>query len=144
MNNRFSKTILVLAIAGLLGSGAALAGNGQGSGPGKGPGDGAQHGRGGPAERVAGMARRLDLTMEQQIDLLELFDSQAQERAQLHEQIFADYGDEICALRATQREAVRGVLTEEQVARQEEMQARRGRRGGGPGDKFNCDDGSDD
>ena len=144
MNNRFSKTILVLAIAGLLGSGAALAGNGPGNGPGKGPGDNAQQGRGGPAERVAGMARRLDLTMEQQIELLEIFDSQAQERKQLHEQIFADYGDAICGLRATHREAVRGVLTEEQLERQGEMLARRERRGGGPGGQFNCDDGSDD
>ena len=140
MNHRFSKSILVLAIAGLLGSGAVLAGNG----PGKGPGDGPQHGRGGPAERVAGMARRLDLTMEQQLELLELFDSQAQERAQLHEQILADYGDEICDMRAMHREAVQGVLTEEQIARQEKTMSRRERRGGGPGGSLNCDDVGDD
>ena len=67
MKTRFSKTLLVLAITGLLGPGAALAGNGPGNGDcdntgvctsertgnGDRNGGGAQH-RGGPAERVAG------------------------------------------------------------------------------------------
>jgi hypothetical protein len=159
MKTRYSKTLLVLAMAGLLGSGAALAGNGPGNGPGNGDcddsGDGVCTGegngegggmqrRGGAAERMAGMANRLGLTLEQQVRALELFDAQQADRQQMRARIFEDYGEEICAQRELHREEFRAMLTEEQRARHDAMQARRERRGGGPGG-FECPaDGSGD
>ena len=158
MTNRFSKSILVLAAAALLGSGSVYAGNGPGDCDGSGDGtctevgggngsgkDGAGNRRGGPAERMAGMANRLGLTLEQQVQALELFDAHAQERAQIQARIFEDYGTEICDQRALHREEFRAMLNEDQQALFDGMQNRRGSRagqGGGPGG-FECpnDDG---
>jgi hypothetical protein len=148
MKTRFSKTLLVLAMAGLLGSGAALAGNGPGSGDcdgsgvctgeenGDGNGGGVQR-RGGPAERMAGMANRLGLTLEQQIRALELFDAQRLDRERMRSRMFEDYGEEICAQRELHRQEFRALLTDEQLALHDQMQTRRERRGGGPGG-FEC------
>lgn len=134
MNARISKSILVLAAAGLIGAGSALAGNGPGDGSCDGSGDGTCDGsgggnagnaqvqrHGGPAERMAGMANRLGLTLEQQIQALELFDLQAQDRAQLHGQITEQFGAEICALRDQHRSEFRAMLTEEQLALHDAM-----------------------
>ncbi|MEE4216909.1 MAG: hypothetical protein V2I48_04820 [Xanthomonadales bacterium] len=151
MTTRFSKSILILAASGLLSAGSAFAGNGPGGGDCDGTGDGAckasgggnggaQRQRGGAAERMAGMANRLGLTIEQQVRALELFDAHNQERAQIQARIFEDYGVEICNQRATHREEFLALLTPEQLALHEEMKNRRGKRagGGGFGGGFEC------
>lgn len=151
MNKRLSKTLMALAIAGLLGSGAALAGNGPGDGDCDGSGDGictndgsggnagaGMQRRGGPADRVAAMANRLGLTLEQQVRALELFDAQQQDRLQIRERIFADYGEEICAQRELHQQEFKAMLTDEQLALHEEMQLRRAQRGGGGPGGFEC------
>lgn len=145
--NRISRTMLVLATAGLLGSGFAFAGNGPGDGSCDGDGncDGsgktdrpANHRRGGPAERMAGIANRLGLTLEQQIQVLEMFDLHAAERDQMRTRIIEGFGDEICAQRDQHRAEFREILTEEQLALHDEMMQNRNARGGrgggqGPG-----------
>lgn len=151
MNTRFSKSILILAATGLLSAGSVFAGNGPGNGDCDGTGDGtctgtgggnggAQNHGGGAAERMAGMANRLGLTIEQQVRALELFDIHAQERAQIRARIFDEFGVEICAQRAQHREEFLATLTEEQLAVHEEMKNRRGKRagGGGFGGGFEC------
>ena len=147
MNTRFSKTLLVLALAGLLGSGAALAGNGPGdcegsgdgvcTGEGSGDGNGGAQRRGGPAERMAAVANRLGLTLEQQVRALELFDAHQQDREQIRARIFEDYGEEICAQRELHQQEFRALLNDEQLALHEQMQLRRAQHGGGPGG-FEC------
>ena len=145
MKTHFSKTLLVLAMAGRLGSGAALAGNGPGNGDcdgggdgvctgeGDGKGNGGAQRRGGAAERMAGMANRLGLTLEQQIRALELFDAHQQDREQIRARMFEDYGEEICAQRELHRQEFLALLTDEQLALHEQMQTRRARRGGSGG-----------
>ena len=83
------------------------------------------------------MANRLGLTLEQQIRALELFDAQRLDREQMRSRVFEDYGEEICAQRELHRQEFRALLTDEQRALHDQMQARRERRGGGPGG-FEC------
>ncbi len=156
MKTRFSKTLLVLAVSSLLGAGTALAGQGPGdcdqngdgtcSGEGNGGGNGGgQRNRGGPAEHLAAMANRLGLTLEQQVRLLGVLDGHAQDRKQLRQQIFDDYGGEMCAMRATHRAEILAELTEEQRALHEQNRQRRaghGSRGGFGGD-FECPEPAD-
>jgi hypothetical protein len=138
MTIRFSKSILVLAASGLLGAATAFAGNGPGDGSCDGSADGTcdgtgggkansaqEHRQGGPAERMAGMARRLGLSLEQQVRALEMFDLQAQDREQLRAQIFEQFGDELCAQRDQHRDEFRAMLTPEQLAQHDEMLQRR-------------------
>jgi len=148
MNARFPKSILVLAAAGLIGSAAAYAGNGPGDGSCDGSGDGSCDGsgpanaqvqrHGGPADRMARMANRLGLTIEQQKAALDLFALQAQDREQLRSQIFDAFGGELCALRDQHRDEFRAMLTDEQLALHDAMLQQRdparseGRGGFGP------------
>jgi Spy/CpxP family protein refolding chaperone len=147
MNARFSKSILILAAAGLLGAASVYAGNGPGDGSCDGSGDGicdntgqpagGQQNKGGPAERMAGMARRLGLTLEQQIQALELFDAQAYEQEQMRARIADQYGAEICAQRAQFQAELRAMLTPEQQALHDEMiQQRELNRANRPGGGF--------
>lgn len=145
MNTRFSKSILALAAAGLLSAGGVLAGNGPGNGECDGTGDGtctgggnggAQYHQGGPAERMARIAERLGLTLNQQVQALELFDAHAQERANIQARIFEDYGAEICAQRELHRSEFLAILTPEQLALHEELQLQRANRRGGNGNGF--------
>jgi hypothetical protein len=153
MKTRLSKTLIVLAMAGLLGSSAALAGNGPAAGDcdgsgvctnqgtGNGDGNGGMRLRAGPAERMAGMANRLGLTLEQQIRALELFDAQQLDRERMRSRMLEDYGEEICAQRELHRQEFRALLTEEQLALHDEQMLNRARRnarsGNGPGG-FEC------
>jgi hypothetical protein len=147
MKTRLSKTLLVLAMAGLLGSGTALAANGPGNGDctgngngdctGDGTGNGGAHRRGEPAERMAAMANRLGLTLQQQVRALELFDAHQEELKQIRARIFEDYGEEICAQRELHQQEFRALLNDEQLALHEQMQLRRSQRRGGPGG-FEC------
>ena len=148
MNARFSKSILILAAAGLIGWSSAYAGNGPGDGSCDGTADGSCDGtgsasaqtqrQGGPAERMARMANRLGLSLEQQKAALDLFVMQAQDREQLRGEIFDAYGSEICALRDQHRAEFRAMLTDEQLAVHDEMLRQRdqsrseGRGGFGP------------
>ncbi|MEJ2382823.1 MAG: hypothetical protein P8Y54_00320 [Xanthomonadales bacterium] len=148
MNARFSKPILILAAAGLLGATPAFAGgpgNGSCDGTGDGVCDGSAAGNpasaqrhGGGAERMARMARNLGLSLEQQKAVLDLFELQAQDREQLRNEIFNAFGEELCALRDQHRSEVRALLNEEQLAAHEAMLQRRdggrdeGRGGFGP------------
>lgn len=137
MNARFSNTLLALAAAGLLGAASAFAG-GPGGGTCDGPGDGScdsggnagsvqmrQHG--GPADRMARMANRLGLSLEQQKAALELFAIQAQDREQMRSEIFTQFGGELCALREQHRDEFRALLNEEQLAAHEAMLQQRDR-----------------
>jgi hypothetical protein len=143
MTTRFSKSILVLAAAALLSAGSVLAGNGSGPGNGdcSGTGDGtctaegggnggAQYRQGEAADRMARMTKRLGLTLQQQKAALDLFDAHAGERAKIREQIFEDYGEDICAQREQHRREFLDLLTPEQLALHEDMlRQREGRRG---------------
>jgi hypothetical protein len=150
MTTRLNKTILALAAISMLGAGSVLAGKGPGDGScdgseacdGKGGGNNQQmQQRGGPADHMAKMANRFGLTLEQQIKALELFDLHQQDRAQVRERMFEDYGVEVCAQRDQHREEFRALLNDEQKALHDEMAQRRGNRenrnGGGFGG-FEC------
>lgn len=137
MNTRFSKSILALAAASLLGTAGVSAG---GPGDGSCDGDGACTGtgagktgkiqaqrRGGPADRMARMANRLGLTLEQQKGALDLFSLQAQDRQQLRSQMLDRFGDELCAMRDQHRAEFRALLTEDQLAAHDAMLRQRDR-----------------
>ena len=135
MNTRFSKSILVLAIVSLLGTGAALAGgNGNGNGDGSGVGVGGSNAGaqgdfgGGPAGRMARINERLNLSTDQQHDLLDLLDAQERERAQIHADIVNDYGDRVCTQRRLHQAEFQALLTPDQLALHEAMMAQRGER----------------
>ena len=130
MNTRFSKSILVLAIVSLLGTGAALAGgngNGNGDGTGVGGGNAGAQGDfgGGPADRMARISERLGLSTDQQHDLLDLFDAQERERARIHADIVNDYGDRVCTQRRLHQAEFQALLTADQLALHEAMMAQR-------------------
>ena len=131
MNTRFSKSILVLAIVSMLGTGAALAGNGNGDGDGNGGGKRGGNANaqgdfgGGPAGRMARMSERLGLTEEQEIALLEMFHAHEQERASIREEIMSVYGDTICAQRQAHQQDFLSILTAEQLAEHEAAMAQR-------------------
>ena len=148
MNARITKSILVLAAAGLLGTNSAFAGGpGDGNcdgtctcdGSGAGTGSSAPMQRhGGPAERLARMANQLGLSLEQQKAALDLFGLQAQDREQLRSEILGEFGGELCGLRDQHRAEFRALLNEEQLAAHDAMLQRRdrarseGRSGFGP------------
>ncbi|MEJ2298361.1 MAG: hypothetical protein P8X94_07640 [Woeseiaceae bacterium] len=137
MNAHFSKSILVLAAAGLLGAASAFGGGpGDGSCDGSGTGtcDGSGAGssapmqrHGGPAERLARMANQLGLSLEQQKAALDLFGLQAQERTQLRTEIVDMFGNDICALRDQHRQEFELLLNDEQLAVHAAMLQRRDR-----------------
>lgn len=140
MNTRFSKSILVLAVAGLLGAASAFAGNGPGDGDCDGTGtcDGSgggggnnaqaqQRDHGGPADRMARMANRLALSDQQQLQALELFQVHAQDREQLRAQVLEQFGPDICAQRDQHRSEFRALLNEEQLALHDAMLQQRDR-----------------
>lgn len=153
MNKRISRSLIILATAGLLGSGIAFAGNGPGDGSCDGPGDCTGQGGGGgnsqqarknhgsPAGRMAAMANRLGLDHDQQVLALDLFELQAAERAEMKARIRADYGEPICDQRERHRNEFRLLLTDDQAAKLDEMQqkrANRGGRGGAGPDGIDC------
>lgn len=137
MNARFSKSVLVLAAAGLIGAASAFAGNGPGDGDcdGSGTCDGSggdkaqaqQRDHAGPADRMARMANRLGLSDEQQIQALELFQVHAQDRDQLRAQVLEQFGPDICAQRDQHRAEFRALLNEEQLALHDGMLQQRDR-----------------
>lgn len=133
MYTRFSKSILVLAIVSLLGTGSVLAGNGNGNGDGSGGGKGGNASAegdfgGGPAGRMARISERLGLSEDQELALLEMFHLHEQERATMREQIMGTYGDSICAQRQAHQEDFLSILTEEQRAEHEAAMAQRDER----------------
>ena len=157
MNKRISRSLIILATAGLLGSGFAYAGNGPGDGSCDGLGDCTNPGAGGgksqqarnnhgsPAGRMAAMANRLGLDHDQQMLALDLFELQAAERAEMKARIRADYGGTICEQRDRHRNEFRQLLTDDQAAQLDEMQqkrAGRGGRGGAGPDGIECPNGS--
>lgn len=149
MYTRFSKSILVLAIVSLLGTGAALAGNGNGNGDGTGTGGGNGGNAnaegdfgGGPAGRMARISERLGLSTDQQHDLLDLFEAQEQERARIHAEIVNQFSDTVCTQRRLHQDEFLLILTPEQRAEHEAMMAQReerraNRKGRGEGG-FDC------
>ena len=149
MNTRFSKSILVLAIVSMLGTGAALAGNVNGNGDGSG--DGNPGGKfstegdfnGSPANRMARISERLDLDPDQEKALLDMFYLHEQERADMRAEIMGMYGETICAQRQDHQQDFLKILTGEQLAEHEAMMAERearranNRKGRGEGG-FDC------
>ena len=162
MTTRFSKSILVLAAAGLLSAGSLYAGNGDCNGTGNGdctgPGTGNGSGignaqfrqgepGGNPLQRTDRLANRLGLSAGQTEDVLGFLNRQEEGRQQLRAEIWADYGQLICE----QREANQGsfhaflltILDDDQKALLAEMEAdrlanqsrRQGRHGNG---EFDC------
>lgn len=153
MNTRFSKSILVLVAASLLAAGPAMAGNGNSKGDGIGQGNkGARGGantewNGGPANRMARMSEALGLTDVQEDAILDFFRQQEAEREQLHADVWAMFGDQICAQREAHRDAfetmLAGILDADQLLLHAEMQsnreARRANRGPDRGKgRFEC------
>ena len=172
MNTRFSKTLLVLAAASLLGAGSVLAGNGLGecdgtgdgtctsaAGGGNGGAKGNRNGgfggeRGGsPLQKADRLDQVLDLSGEQEAQVLLFLQNQEPSRKQLREEIWATYGPLICQ----QREANQGALheflvsiaDEDQIAILQEMETnrearmanRQNRRGNGEQDCSQFDEG---
>ena len=137
MNARITKSILVLTVAGLLGTTSAFAGGpGDGNCDGAGTCDGSGAGtgssaqtqrRGGPADRLARMANQLGLSFEQQLAALDLFNLQAQDREQLRSEILGEFGGELCALRDQHRAEFRALLNEEQLAAHDALLQQRDR-----------------
>ena len=133
MNARFTNSMLALTAAGLLGMASAFAGgpgNGSCDGSGDGICDGSGDGpagnaqmqrRGGPADRMAHMANQLNLSLEQQKALLDLFDLQAQDREQLRNEIVSQFGGDLCAMRDQHRAEVRALLNDDQLALHEAL-----------------------
>lgn len=146
MNTRFSKSILIVAIVSLLGSGTVLAGNGNGNGDGSGAGGGKFSAdgdfNGSPANRMARISERLGLDPEQEKALLDLFYLHEQERVNMRADIMEAYGDTICAQRQAHQQDFLDILTEEQKAEHEAMMAdrenRRGNRKGRGEGGFEC------
>lgn len=157
MKTRLNKTVLLLATISMLGAGSVFAGNGpgecdetgtcEGKAGNRGGGKSQQmQQRGGPADHMARMAQRFDLTEEQQIEALKLFGVHEQDRAEVRARMFEDYGLEICAQRDQQREEFLALLDDEQKALHDEMAQRRGNRegrGGGLGG-FECPSDTDE
>ncbi len=84
--------------------------------------------------RVAHMSRALDLSDEQSVLLLELFQAVDEERQALREQAMLQVKPQICELLLTTHSEVNKILDEEQLLKLEEMKADRGSRSGrGPG-----------
>lgn len=133
MNRRFSNIILVLATTSLLAAGTALAkgpGNGGDGGFGQGKAQAEDHWKHDPAHRMARISERLGLSEQQELALLELFHQHEQDRIGLQEQIQQQFGAEICAQRAAHEQDFLALLTPEQLALHEELQARRQERAG--------------
>ena len=143
MHTRFSKSVLGLAAASLLFAGSTMAGNGYGGGNSDNAGQGNGNfnsdtdQRGGPANRMARISAALGLSEQQEMDLLELFHEQDQERARIHADVMEAFGDSICAQRRDHQEALIDILTPEQYALHQELMeqraANRGNRRGGRG-----------
>lgn len=128
MNTRFSKFILVLAAVSMLGAGSVYAGNGPGEcdgsgdgtctsasgGSGNGGGNGIRNGgeggeRGGsPLQKADRLDRLLDLSDDQEAQLLTFLQNQESNRQALRAEIWATYGPLICQ----QRESNQGALHE--------------------------------
>ncbi len=174
MNTRFSKTLLVLAAAGLLGAGSVYAGNGPGgadcdgsgdgtctsaAGNGKGGGKGLRNGgpggdRGGsPLQKTDRLDQALDLTDDQETQVLNDLQNQEANRQALRAEIWENYGPLICQQREANQGALHefllGIASEEQALILAEMEAnreakranRQNRRGGGDFDCSQFDEG---
>lgn len=129
MNNRFSKSIVILGVVSLLSAGAAFAANGNGNGTGSGKGGTNAEFSGDPANKMARMSEMLGLDADQEDAILSFFRQQQTEREELRALIMETFGDQICA----QREANQGefeellllILDTDQLAIHEEMKANR-------------------
>lgn len=84
--------------------------------------------------RVAHMSRALELSDEQSVLLLELFQAVDEERQALREQAMLQVKPQICELLLTTESEVNKILDEEQLLKLEDMKADRGSRSDrGPG-----------
>lgn len=75
--------------------------------------------------RVAHMSRALELSDEQSARLLVVFQAVDEERQALHEQVMLQMKPQICELQLATRAEVNEILDAEQLARLEDMKARR-------------------
>jgi Spy/CpxP family protein refolding chaperone len=75
--------------------------------------------------RVAHMSRALELSDEQSARLLEVFQAVDEERQALHEQAMLQMKPQLCELQLATRAEVHEILDAEQLARLEDMKARR-------------------
>jgi len=134
MNNRFSKSIIVIGLISLMAAGASFAapGNGQGMGAGNsGAADSSPGiGRGaGPAQRMARFSEKLQLTESQEDEILEFFRQREADREAMQQRIMETFGQQICEQRAANEgafeELLLSVLNEDQLLLHEEMKAQR-------------------
>lgn len=134
MNNRFSKSLLILGLVSLVAASTSFAapGTGQGVGPGHAgaAGAGPNIDRGaGPAQRMARFSEMLQLTASQEDEILDFFRLREGEREAMRQQIMDTFGQQICEQRAANESAFEelllSVLNEDQLLIHEEMKAQR-------------------
>lgn len=118
MMNFYVKTGLGICTVVLLLTGAAHAQTGH-----KRP----DHFRGPPdaEQRVAHLSRALDLSDEQSVRLLEVFQAADEEKAVLHEMAREQMKPQICALRLGVEAELREILTPQQLSELDEIKAGR-------------------
>jgi hypothetical protein len=73
--------------------------------------------------RLAHMSRALELSDEQSVRLLEVFQAVEEERQALHEQALQEMKPQICELQLATREEIGEILDDEQLVRLDEMKA---------------------
>lgn len=125
VKNPLVTTIVILAATGLLVSATVLAQDG----PGKGGRDGF---RGPPdaTQKLAYMSDRLDLTSEQEAEILLILQEHEELRLAAHEQYMESIAPEACAQKQQAEEQILGVLDNEQAELFQEMKQDRESRGG--------------
>jgi Spy/CpxP family protein refolding chaperone len=100
------------------------------------------HGPPGAAQKLAHLDQALDLSDQQEQQLLDVLQAAEAEREALHAEAMDAYQPEICALRQTTEAEILAILTPEQIATLEELkQERAGKREGRRGQRgLDCPD----
>lgn len=139
MNTRLSKAISIAAVISLLAAGSVLAQEQKRDRD-------WQKGPPSVEEKLARISDALNLSDEQSVAMLVILQRQAEQKADMHEQMMALMGPEICAQRAETEDAILAILNAEQTelflqAKEErklkaEQQNRSGRRRG----ELDCSD----
>lgn len=126
MKSRLSIIITLTLAAGLLLSAAAMAGQPRHQGN-----PGLFGGPPGTAEKLARLSEALGLSDAQEVEMLEVLQSNEAQRQELHERTMDLMGEEICQSRADREAAILAVLDEEQTTLF--LEQREKRQAGGPG-----------
>jgi Spy/CpxP family protein refolding chaperone len=135
MKNRILKTPVILATVALLTAGGALAGPPDHDGSWR-------MGPPGPEQRLARLARGLDLNPEQSRQMLEVLQAAEADHQAIRTRFFEEVGPELCAIRRNMEADILALLTAEQAARflehKEEGPGRQAQRRQGTGAMLDC------